>query len=140
MAMINPLFGQNNTAYQQLLQQYMQNSMQPQQGVTTFINVPSEEAARRADVPPNSTRNFINENEGYVYMKSVGMSILEPFVFKKCKVVEEVGELQPQQTTTAPQTPATPEIDMTEYMKKEDFEPYKKIINDMKSVAEELKG
>ena len=48
MAMINPLFGQNNTAYQQLLQQYMQNSMQPQQGVTTFINVPSEEAARRA--------------------------------------------------------------------------------------------
>lgn len=133
MPFVNPLFGQNNNVYQQMLQQY-------QQGVTTFINVPSEEAARRADVPPNSTRNFINENEGYVYMKSVGMSILEPFVFKKFKLVEEVEESQPQQTTEAPQTPVTPEIDMTEYMKKEDFEPYKKIISEMQSVAEELKG
>ena len=116
MPMINPLFGQNNTAYQQLLQQYMQNSMQPQQGVTTFTNVPSEEAARRADVPPNSTRNFINENEGYVYMKSVGMSILEPFVFKKFKLVEEVEELQPQQPTETTQAPPTPEVDMSEFM------------------------
>ena len=140
MPMINPLFGQNNTAYQQLLQQYMQNSMQPQQGVTTFINVPSEEAARRADVPPNSTRNFINENEGYVYMKSVGMSILEPFVFKKFKLVEEVEETQPQPPTEVPQTPPAPEVDMSEFMTKTDFEPYKKIISEMQSVAEELKG
>lgn len=140
MPFVNPLFGQNNNVYQQMLQQYQQNMMQPQQGVTTFINVPSEEAARRADVPPNSTRNFINENEGYVYMKSVGMSILEPFVFKKFKLVEEIEETQPQQPTISPQSPVAPEIDMTEYMKKEDFEPYKKIISEMQSVAEELKG
>jgi hypothetical protein len=114
--------------------------MQPQQGVTTFINVPSEEAARRADVPPNSTRNFINENEGYVYMKSVGMSILEPFVFKKFKLVEEVEETQPQQPTETTQAPPTPEVDMSEFMTKTDFEPYKKIISEMQSVAEELKG
>ena len=138
MAMINPLFGQNNTAYQQLLQQYMQNSMQPQQGVTTFINVPSEEAARRADVPPNSTRNFINENEGYVYMKSVGMSILEPFVFKKFKLVEVSDEAQPQVASV--NEPEIPQVDMNSYMTKEDFEPYKEIINDMKSVVEELKS
>lgn len=138
MPFVNPLFGQNNNVYQQMLQQYQQNLMQPQQGVTTFINVPSEEAARRADVPPNSTRNFINENEGYVYMKSVGMSILEPFVFKKFKLVEEVEE--PQQPTEAPQALSTPEVDMSEFMTKTDFEPYKKIISEMQSVAEELKG
>lgn len=140
MPFVNPLFGQNNATYQQLLQQYMQNSMQPQQGVTTFTNVPSEEAARRADVPPNSTRKFINENESYVYMKTVGMSVLEPFVFRKFRLVEEVEESQPQQPTEAPQAPPIPEVDMSEFMTKSDFEPYKKIISEMQSVAEELKG
>lgn len=132
----NPMFGQSNV-YQQMLQQYQQNMMQPQQGVTVFTNVPSEEAARRADVPPNSTRNFINENEGYVYLKSVGMSILEPFVFKKFKLVEETDNVQPQVATNEAETP---QVDMNSYMTKEDFEPYKEIINDMKSVVEELKG
>lgn len=132
----NPMFGQSNV-YQQMLQQYQQNMMQPQQGVTIFTNVPSEEAARRADVPPNSTRNFINENEGYVYLKSVGMSILEPFVFKKFKLVEETDNVQPQVTSNETETP---QVDMNSYMTKEDFEPYKEIINEMKSVVEELKG
>lgn len=132
----NPMFGQNNV-YQQMLQQYQQNMMQPQQGVTIFTNVPSEEVARRSDVPPNTTRNFINENEGYVYLKSVGMSILEPYVFKKFKLVEETDSVQPQVATNEPEAP---QVDMNSYMKKEDFEPYKEIINDMKSVVEELKG
>lgn len=132
----SPMFGQNNI-YQQMLQQYQQNMMQPQQGVTIFTNVPSEEVARRSDVPPNTTRNFINENEGYVYLKSVGMSILEPYVFKKFKLVEETDNVQPQVATNETETP---QVDMNSYMKKEDFEPYKEIINDMKSVVEELKG
>lgn len=132
----NPMFGQTNV-YQQMLQQYQQNMMQPQQGVTIFTNVPSEEVARRSDVPPNTTRNFINENEGYVYLKSVGMSILEPYVFKTFKLVEVTDE--PQAKTTTNET-ETPQVDMNSYMTKEDFEPYKEIINDMKSVVEELKG
>lgn len=132
----NPMFGQSNV-YQQMLQQYQQNMMQPQQGITIFTNVPSEEVARRSDVPPNTTRNFINENEGYVYLKSVGMSILEPYVFKTFKLVEVTDE--PQTKTTTNET-ETPQVDMNSYMTKEDFEPYKEIINDMKSVVEELKG
>ena len=132
----NPMFGQTNV-YQQMLQQYQQNMMQPQQGVTIFTNVPSEEVARRSDVPPNTTRNFINENEGYVYLKSVGMSILEPYVFKTFKLVEVTEEAQPK---TATNETETPQVDMNTYMTKEDFEPYKEIINDMKSVVEELKG
>ena len=132
----NPMFGQTNV-YQQMLQQYQQNMMQPQQGVTIFTNVPSEEVARRSDVPPNTTRNFINENEGYVYLKSVGMSILEPYVFKTFKLVEVTDEPQPKTTTNETETS---QVDMNSYMTKEDFEPYKEIINDMKSVVEELKG
>ena len=121
-----------------MLQQYQQNMMQHQQGVTIFTNVPSEEVARRSDVPPNTTRNFINENEGYVYLKSVGMSILEPYVFKKFKLVEVTDEVQPQVTSN--NVAESSQLDMDTYMKKEDFEPYKEIINDMKSVVEELKG
>lgn len=132
----NPMFGQSNV-YQQMLQQYQQNMTQPQQGVTIFTNVPSEEVARRSDVPPNTTRNFINENEGYVYLKSVGMSILEPYVFKTFKLVEVTDE---PQTKTATNETEIPQVDMNSYMTKEDFEPYKEIINDMKSVVEELKG
>lgn len=132
----NPMFGQTNV-YQQMLQQYQQNMMQPQQGITIFTNIPSEEVARRSDVPPNTTRNFINENEGYVYMKTVGMSVLEPYVFRKFKLVEETDEPQPK---TATNETETPQVDMNSYMTKEDFEPYKEIINDMKSVVEELKG
>lgn len=132
----NPMFGQTNV-YQQMLQQYQQNMMQPQQGVTIFTNVPSEEVARRSDVPPNTTRNFINENEGYVYLKSVGMSILEPYVFKTFKLVEVTDDSQPKTTTNETEAP---QVDMNSYMTKEDFEPYKEIINDMKSVVEELKG
>jgi uncharacterized protein YktB (UPF0637 family) len=132
----NPMFGQSNV-YQQMLQQYQQNMMQPQQGVTIFTNVPSEEVARRSDVPPNTTRNFINENEGYVYLKSVGMSILEPYVFKTFKLVEVTDE---PQTKTATNETESPQVDMNSYMKKEDFEPYKEIINDMKTVVEELKS
>ena len=132
----NPMFGQTNV-YQQMLQQYQQNMMQPQQGVTIFTNVPSEEVARRSDVPPNTTRNFINDNEGYVYLKSVGMSILEPYVFKTFKLVEVTDE---SQSKTATNETETPQVDMNSYMTKEDFEPYKEIINDMKSVVEELKG
>ena len=39
-----------------------------QQNVTYFVNVPSEEVARRWNVDPNTTTRFIDENNGYLYM------------------------------------------------------------------------
>ena len=53
------------------------------------------------------------------------------------KLVEVTDEPQPKTTTNETETP---QVDMNSYMTKEDFEPYKEIINDMKSVVEELKG
>ena len=49
---------------------YGQSVMQQPQ-MTTFINVPSEEVAYKWRVDPNTSVNFINENEGFVYRKSV---------------------------------------------------------------------
>lgn len=129
-----------NNMYQQLLQQYQQN-MSSQNQVTVFYNVPSEEVARRWDVTPNNTVNFINTNEGYIYIKSAGNSILEPAKFTRIRLTEETDEVQVQEPT---QTPEVPRINMDNYVTKEEFESkiksYEEVIKDMQDVVKELKG
>jgi hypothetical protein len=128
-------FGQGNNIYQQMLQQYQQNQAN-QISTTVFINVPSEEVARRWDVAPNNTVNFINVNEGYIYIKSAGASILESGKFTRIRLIEENENEQASQV----QEQEKPQVNMDEYMKKSDFEPYKNIITEMQDVAKELKG
>lgn len=127
--------GQGNTIYQQMLQQYQQNQSN-QIATTVFINVSSEEVARRWDVAPNNTIYFVNVNEGYIYIKSAGATILEPGKFTKFRLIEENENEQTPQV----QEPEKPQINMDEYLKKSDFEPYKNIITEMQDVAKELKG
>lgn len=110
------------------------NSMQQAQ-VTTFINVPSEEVAYNWNVPPNTTMNFINENQGCFYRKSVGMSILEPFLFEVYEIVKKEANQTQKETNTV-----TVEQDMSEYITKTEFEDYKSVIEDMKNIIKELKG
>ena len=129
-----------NNMYQQLLQQYQQN-MTNQNQVTVFYNVPSEEVARRWDVAPNNTVNFINTNEGYIYIKSAGNSILEPAKFTRIRLTEETDEVQVQEPVS---TPELPQINMDNYVTKEEFESkiksYEEVIKDMQDVVKELKG
>ena len=129
-----------NNMYQQLLQQYQQN-MTNQNQVTVFYNVPSEEVARRWDVTPNNTVNFINSNEGYIYIKSAGNSILEPAKFTRIRLTEETDEVQVQEPVS---TPELPQINMDNYVTKEEFESkiksYEEVIKDMQDVVKELKG
>lgn len=142
MGMPNPFFGQgngfgqgNNYFQQALMQQYQQNATN-QISTTAFINVPSEEVARRWEVAPNNTVYFINVNEGYIYIKSAGASILEPAKFTKIRLIEESENEQTPQV----QESEKPQVNMDDYMKKSDFEPYKNIITEMQDVAKELKG
>ena len=95
-----------------------------QQNVTYFVNVPSEEVARRWNVDPNTTTRFIDENNGYFYIKSVGASILESPVFERYKISKDSEERPPTD----------------EYLTKSEFESYKVIINDMQEIVKELKG
>lgn len=127
--------GQGNAIYQQMLQQYQQNQS-GQIATTVFINVSSEEVARRWEVAPNNTVYFVNVNEGYIYIKSAGATILEPGKFTKFRLIEENENEQAPQA----QEPEKPQINMDEYLKKSDFEPYKNIITEMQDVAKELKG
>lgn len=108
----------------------------PQPQITSFINVPSEEVAYKWRVDPNTSVNFINENDGFVYRKSVGMSILEPFVFEVYQLVK-IGDNKPKEDE---QTKSVPDIDLSEYITKSEFEAYKQTIDEMKKIVEELKG
>lgn len=128
-------FNQGNAIYQQMLQQYQQNQS-GQIATTVFINVSSEEVARRWEVAPNNTVYFVNVNEGYIYIKSAGATILEPGKFTKFRLIEENESEQTSQV----QEQEKPQINMDEYLKKSDFEPYKNIITEMQDVAKELKG
>lgn len=132
----------NNNLYQQLLQQYQQN-LTTQNQVTMFYNVPSEEVARRWDVAPNNTVNFINTNEGYIYIKSAGNSILEPAKFTRIRLTEETDGITTQ-SQQQEQPEETPQVNLDNYITKTEFEErfksYDNIINDMQEVVKELKG
>lgn len=114
---------------------YGQSVMQQPQ-MTTFINVPSEEVAYKWRVDPNTSVNFINENEGFVYRKSVGMSILEPFLFEVYRL-EKVGDNNPKNEE---QVQNTSNIDLSNYITKSEFESYKESTDKIIAELESNKG
>lgn len=138
--------------YQQLLQQYQQQNMAGQNQVTVFQNVPSEEVARKWDLAPGVTGNFINTNEKYIYIKTAGASMLEPYKFTKIRLEEETEEVPQQQQMPNLQAPQVqesqiPQMNMEDYVKKEEFSllenkvnAMQEICNEFSEVAKELKG
>lgn len=133
------VFGQGNPIMQQALMQQYQQGATGQVATTVFINVASEEVARRWEVAPNNTMYFVNVNEGYIYIKSAGSSILEPGKFTKFRLIEEGESEQPPQV----QEPEKPQVNMDEYITKTEFnslfEPYKSVIDEMQEMMKELK-
>lgn len=139
----NFMFPQNGNMYgtnpyQQALMQYQSGTMGQLQ-YTSFLNVPSEEVARQCDLPPNTTGNFINTNTGYIYVKTTGSSILEPYRFIRIKLLEETEE-----QTNNTEEPTKPQVNLDDYMTKSEFEskfkPFENTIAEMQEVVKELKG
>lgn len=106
----------------------------PQQ--TQIIHVQNENQAREWSVALGNSVTFIDDNRPYCYTKSMGMSQLEPPVFKRFRLEEETDEVAPQPTPSD----SSAQIDMSLYMTKSEFEPFKAIIEDMQSIAKELRG
>ena len=137
-------YGMNPYA-QMAMQQYKQNMQmqqpQPQAQSNAIIHVPSEEVARRWDVAPNSSVTFIDDSKPYCYTKSMGMSMLEAPVFKRFRLVEE-AEAAPvsEDQNTVEQAVSTPQIDLSAYMTKAEFESYRAIIENMQKIVKELNG
>ena len=102
---------------------------------STIIHVQNEAQAREWVVAPNSSVTFIDDSRPYCYTKSMGMSQLEPPIFKRFRLEEETDDMVRTQ-----QSPSSTQIDMSEYMTKSEFEPFKAIIEDMQKIAKELTG
>lgn len=142
MAFGNQFYGGGMSPYAQMAMQQMQMpQMQPQTQSNAIIHVPSEDVARRWDVAPNSSVTFIDDSKPYCYTKSMGMSMLEAPVFKRFKLVEETepAPVSEEQTASDQQTPM-PQIDLSAYMTKAEFESYRAIIEDMQKIVKELNG
>lgn len=106
----------------------------PQQ--SQIIHVQNENQAREWSVALGSSVTFIDDSRPYCYTKSMGMSQLEPPVFKRFRLEEEIDEVVSQPNSTD----SSAQIDMSLYMTKSEFEPFKAIIEDMQSIAKELRG
>ena len=104
--------------------------------VLQIIHVQNENQAREWSVALGNSVTFIDDNRPYCYTKSMGMSQLEPPVFKRFRLEEETDDVAPQ---PAP-SDSSAQIDMSLYMTKSEFEPFKAIIEDMQSIAKELRG
>lgn len=145
MPLPNPYFSQGYPQYQQAAMQQFQPNMQVPQNMlmpqqpqnSTIIHVQSEAQAREWAVAPNSSVTFIDDSSPYCYTKSMGMSMLEPPVFKRFRLVEEDAS---QQVSMQEQAQNNSQFDTTAFMTKEEFEPYKSIIEEMQKIAKELNG
>lgn len=81
----NPYGYQNYIPYQQNYQQVQQ---QPSIHNGGMVSVRSEQEARNYPVAPQTSVMFHNENEPYIYTKTVGSSLEAPR-FEKFKLVKE---------------------------------------------------
>ena len=87
---------------------YTGQTMQPQQIQNGgFISVGSEAEARSYPIAPGNSITFKDDNQPYVYVKTMGFNQLDMPKFKKYKLIEEVEQ------AAAPQT---------NFVVKEDFE------------------
>lgn len=141
MAYGNQFYGGGMNPYAQMaMQQFQQNMQMPQQQNNTIIHVPSEDVARRWDVAPNSSVTFIDDSKPYCYTKSMGMSMLEAPVFKRFRLVEEAESANINNQEYTEQNSSVPQVDLSAYMTKAEFETYKTVIEDMQKIVKELNG
>ena len=96
---------------------------QPQQA--SFIRVQSEAQAREWPIAPGNSMTFIDDNSPYCYTKSMGMSQFDIPVFKRFKLIEEPIENN-QKKQEEPSD--SPQVNLSEYMTKAEFEPFKVLL------------
>ena len=110
--------------YQQMLQQQLYSAPQQQQIQNGgFVVVRSEEEARSYPVAPGHSVTFKNENEQYMYTKTMGFSQLDQPIFEKYRLIKEESQ---QDAVTASKIAEnglqTQEAILSQYVKKGELE------------------
>lgn len=126
-------FYQNYPNYNQMyLQQQLQSIQQPQQANQTpqiqnggFVMVKDINEAMNYPVAPGNSVTFKNENQPYIYTKTLGFSQLDQPMFEIFKLVKEENEL--------PKEEIKEELPVIEYLSIDEAEKLKTEIENLKT-------
>lgn len=126
-------FYQNYPNYNQMyLQQQLQSMQQPQQANQTpqiqnggFVMVKDINEAMNYPVAPGNSVTFKNENQPYIYTKTLGFSQLDQPIFEIFKLVKEENEL--------PKEEIKEELPVIEYLSIDEAEKLKTEIENLKT-------
>lgn len=126
-------------AYPYYPQSYGMNygyNMPQQPSQQTIIRVQSEAQARAWTVSPGCSVMFIDDVLPYCYTKSMGSSPFEAPVFKRFRLTEEDLSQNAQPNVQAVADEQV--IEATNYLTKDEFEPFKAIIDDIQEKFKEM--
>ena len=108
-----------------------------------FVRVPNENEARMYPVAPGTSVTFIDENQPYCYTKTMDRSQLDRPKFEKYRLVKEEDAPAASQNVSEPVS-AVPEVDLSGYATKAEFDALKDEIedrlSDMKALQSDLKN
>lgn len=117
---------------QMYLQQQLQSMQQPQQANQTpqiqnggFVMVKDINEAMNYPVAPGNSVTFKNENQPYIYTKTLGFSQLDQPMFEIFKLVKEENEL--------PKEEIKEELPVIEYLSIDEAEKLKTEIENLKT-------
>ena len=119
-----------NQMYYQQMQQNNQQSNQIQNG--GFVMVKDINEAMRYPVAPGNSVTFKNENQPYIYTKTLGFSQLDQPIFEVFKLIKE-----------EPEKPSEPEIvsdmPLVEYLTVEDADQIRQDVSSLRSEIDFLR-
>lgn len=131
-------FYQNYPGYNQMyLQQPQQNIQQtPQIQNGGFVMVKSIQEAMSYPVAPGNSVTFKNENQPYIYTKTLGFSQLDQPIFETFRLVKEERQLQNDISTDK----VEPELKEVEYLSISQGEEIKTEMSKLKTDITQLKN
>lgn len=134
----NPYFPSNYPYQQNLPYQMPVNNYQTTNNSqsSSLIHVQNENQARECAVALGSSMMFIDDNAPYIYTKTAGTSQLEPAVFKRFKIIED--DISQNAQEHQEQASASSAVNLSDYMSKAEFEPFKTILDDIQKKVKEL--
>ena len=121
----------NQMYYQQQLQNMQQPQQTPQIQNGGFIMVKDILEAQNYPVAPGNSVTFKNENQPYIYTKTLGFSQMDQPVFEVFKLVKEENENK--------MVALTEEIPVVEYLPLKDADEIREQITQMRSEIDFLR-
>jgi hypothetical protein len=129
-------YPQNYQQTQQPIQQPAQQQMQIQNG--GFVCIRGEQEAREYPIAAGTSITFKDETAPYIYTKTMGFSQLDLPQFEKYRLVKEDSTATQGNAHTGDE--ANKAIDLSCYVKQDEFEAITAQIEGLKKEIEELKA